>query len=110
MSKKKKKLVVKNEFRFNNNTKHMNYVFGASKNRYYSVGLTTEPETFNKKNMPLKDNPHKGKTDNSYIRNGIISDRKEAFDKKPNKNWIFSTDDFPKVKSKVRNYKKKRRK
>lgn len=62
MTKQKKKLVVKNEFRFNNNTKHMNYVFGASNNRYYSVGLTSESKTFNKKNMPLNDNPHNGET------------------------------------------------
>ena len=110
MSKQKKKLVVKNEFRFNNNTKHMNYVFGSSKNRYYSVGLTTESETFNKKNMPLNANPHNGKTEKSYVRNGIISDRKQAYDRKPNKNWNFSKEDFPKVKSKIRNYKKGRRK
>ena len=110
MNKQKKKLVPKNEFRFNNNTKHMNYIFGASNKRYYSVGLTTESETFNKKNMPLTDNPHKGNTDKSYVRNGIISDRKQAYDRKPNKNWKFSKEDFPKVKSKVRNYKKRRKK
>ena len=110
MTKQKKKLTPKNEFRFNNNTKHMNYVFGASNKRYYSVGLTTEPETFNKKNMPLENNPHKGDTGKSYVRNGIISDRKKAYDRKPNKNWKFSNEDFPKVKSKVRNYKKRRRK
>lgn len=103
---KKKKFVPKNEFRYNNNTKHMNYVFGESSNRYYSVGLTTEPKTFNKKNMPLKYNPQKGKTSKSYIRNGVISDRKQAYDKKTNKKWRFSKEDFPKVKSKIRHYKK----
>lgn len=110
MSKQKKKFVSRNEFRFNNNTNHMNYVFGESNNRYYSVGLTTEDETFKKKNMPLKDNPHKGKTGKSYVRTGIISDRKQAYDKKPNKHWKFSKTDFPKVKSKIRNYKKRKRK
>lgn len=110
MSKRKRKISPKNEFRYNNNTKHMNYVFGESHNRYYSVGLTTEAKTFNKSNMPLNDNPHKGKTEKSYVRNGIISDRKQSYDRKPNKNWNFSKDDFPKVKSKVRHYKKNKRK
>jgi hypothetical protein len=98
--------IVKNEFRFNNSTGHPNYIFEESNGRYRGVGITHEPTTFNKKNMPLHKNPQKGKTDKSYIRNGIISDKKNNYSRVKN-NFEFCKIDFRNVKSKIRNYKKK---
>lgn len=101
-----KKIKNKNEFRFNRKISHNTYVFGDDGKNYKAVGITHSDKTFGKDNMPLKDNPQKGKKEKAYIRNGIISDTHSHFDK-PKKNFNFSKEDFPKVKSKIRNYKKK---
>lgn len=99
----------KNEFRFNRKINHNTYVFSDDGKRYKAVGITHSDKTFGKKNMPLNDNPQKGKKEKAYIRNGVISDTYSHFDK-PKKNFSFSNEDFPKVKSKIRNYKKRRKK
>ena len=101
-----RKLNVKNEFRFNRKTGHNTYVFGDDGRNYKAVGITHRDKTFGKQNMPLDDNPQKNKKEKAYVRNGIISDTHSHFDK-PKKNFSFSKSDFPKVKSKIRNYKKK---
>ena len=59
--------------------------------------------------MPLSDNPQKGKTEKSYIRNGIISDTYSHFDK-PKKNFAFSSNDYPKLKVKLETIKKGKKK
>ena len=105
---KKDKLEPKNEFRYNFNKRHKQYVFGETETKYKSLGITHEAETFGKKNMPLKDNPQKGKTEKAYIRNGIVSDKKRYYSE-PIKNNEFSKDDMGNVKAKVRNYKKRQK-
>ncbi len=107
---KRKKYIEKNEFRFNFAEKHKNYVFAETKDgKYIGVGITHESTTFSKPNMPLEKNPQKGKTEESYIRNGIVTDKKRLYGR-PLKNYSFSENDFPKVKSKIRNYKKRQKK
>lgn len=98
----------KNEFRYNNDTNHIDYVFEDDGKRFASVGITHAEKTFGKTNMPLTNNPEKGHFEDAYIRNG--------FNRKPYKNYSsqkknfkFSEEDFPKVKSKIRNYKKNRK-
>lgn len=103
------RFLTKNEFRFNYNTKHMNYVFLEKNKKYRAIGLTTEPETFGKKNMPLLQNAQKGHSEPSFIRNGIISGKKNNF-AEPDKRFLFSDSDFKNVKSKIRNYKNRVRK
>ena len=98
-----------NEFRYNRNTKHMNYVFLKKENKFKTVGLTTNEYTFGRKNMPLHKNTQKGKNEQSYIRNSIISDKINNFGP-IDKRFCFSKEDFPNVKSKIRNYKNKIRK
>lgn len=105
---KKDKLEPKNEFRYNFNKRHKQYVFGETETKYKSLGITHEAETFGKKNMPLKDNPQKGKTEKAYIRNGIVSDKKRYYSE-PIKNHEFSKEDMGNVKAKVRNYKKRQK-
>lgn len=102
--------MVKNEFRYNVRDKHKQYVFLEQDGKYKAVGITHQAETFGKRNMPLKKNPQQGKSEIAYIRNGIISASKKSYGKKPLKNYSFSTEDFPKVKAKIRNYKKRRKK
>lgn len=113
MSRRKKrpsqKATVKNEFRYNNKTEHPNYIFEERGKKYRAVGLTHSDTTFGLKNMPLKQNPNSRDKDAAYIRNGIISESKSSFSKKPIKNFAFGKDDFPNVKAKIRNYKKRRR-
>lgn len=106
----KPKRVAKNEFRFNNNQKHMTYVFEDDGKKYASVGITHHDKTFEKNNMPLTTNPQKNhESDPAFIRNGIIRDKHESYGRAKH-NYQFSDEDFPKVKSKIRNYKKKRKK
>ncbi len=107
-NKKRRKLTPKNEFRFNYNTQHKNYIFAETDKRYRAIGLTSDDETFGKKNMPLKINPQRGKSEPSYVRNGIINEKKENFGGKLS-NYKFSNEDFKNVKSKIRNYKKKQK-
>ena len=110
MAKKKKKLKTKNEFRYNFTEGHKSYVFAETNTEYKSVGLTHQEYTFGRKNMPLEINPQNGKTEQAYIRNGIVSDKKNNYSKRTIKNLSFSKDDYKKVKSKIRNYKKRQKK
>lgn len=105
-----KKYLSKNEFRYNNATKHPNYVFEEFDNKYHSVGITHKEKTFGKKNMILSKNPDSRKKDKSFVRNGIITEKKKNYSKKPINNMSFDIEDFPKVKSKIRNFKKRRKK
>lgn len=109
MGKKKEKFIPKNEFRYNYSKKHKHYIFGEVGNKFKSVGLTHDDTTFGVKNMPLNKNPQKGKTEKSYIRNGIISDKKRSYGE-PLKNYAFDETDRLNVKSKIRHYKKRNKK
>ncbi len=107
--KQRKKLIPKNEFRYNFTEQHKSYVFGEIGDEYRSVGLTHRDTTFGIKNMPLKNNPQKHRTEQSNIRNGIVSDKKVNYSKRTIKNLLFTHDDFANVKSKIRNYKKRQK-
>lgn len=100
---------TRDEFRYNINTKHYNYIFEAHEkdDEYYALGLTTEDTTFGTKNMPLTHNPQKSKIEPSHIRNGEIVAGHKAFSKKVEKNINFDSEDIPNVKAKKRNAKKK---
>lgn len=104
-----KKYLPKNEFRYNKQTKHMNYVFGSNGKKNKSLGLTTEKVTFGRNNMPLNKNARIGSTEQSYIRNGVITEKREYYSHKA-KSYCFSKDDYCNVKSKIRNYKKNNKK
>ena len=107
---KRTKSKAMNEFRFNYETGHMNYVFRRTGERYQAVGITHKKKTNGRKNMPLENNPQRGKTRKSYIRNGIINNSKYRFSRKADKRFSFSKRDFANVKSKIRNYKSRNRK
>lgn len=106
----RKKAKARNEFRYNKKTKHPAHVFEESNGKYRTVGITHEPTTFGKSNMPLVQNPKKDDPRKAYIRNGIISDSIRSFSKSVISNLSFSPEDFANVKSKERNYKKRRKK
>ena len=95
----------RNEFRYNYEEGHPEYVFQAKNGKYKAMGVTHRNETFGRKNMPLSQNPEKGKKEDSYIRNGIISSKKKNFGAVM-KNYRFADRDKANVKSKKRNYKK----
>ena len=108
--KQRKKSSVRNEFRYNNQTKHPNYIFEETNGKYRSLGITHSSSTFGKRNMPLEKNPRTGENKQAYIRNGIISDKKSNYSKKTIKNMKFSESDLKNTKSKIRNYKKTKKK
>ena len=103
------KSMARNEFRYNNQTKHPNYIFEEKGKKYRALGLTHSPSTFGRKNMPLKQNPDSKDEKQAYIRNGIISDKKKNFSENPIKNYAFGKEDMLNVKAKIRNYKKRRK-
>lgn len=105
MSKTKTKRKSKNEFRFNYDTGHMNYIFEEDSKRYHALGITHKSKTYGVKNMPLAKNPQRGKTKKSYLRYGYISNYKYKFANKTDKRFSFSDSDFLNVKSKIRKYK-----
>ncbi len=111
-TKKRKESKTRNEFRLNLDANHPNFIFEEDKEKdeISSIGITHEPETFGVKNMPLTENPKKGKTEQAYIRNGVIQSSHKNFSRKTLKNMKFSSEDKPNVKSKIRNYKKNRKK
>lgn len=106
----------KNEFHYNYTHGHMNYVFEKDGKKYHSVGITHKKTTYDKKknkrhnNMPLVVNPEKNKNDDSYVRYGIITDKIVNYSKNPSNKFNFNSDDFKNIKSKIRNYKNRRRK
>lgn len=109
----KRKRKSKNEFRYNYSTKHMNYVFEEDGQKYHSLGLATKKRTRdeNKKwhnNMTLNNNPKKNDNRKSYIRYGYITQNKNTFGE-INRRFSFSEIDKPKVKSKIRHYRSRRR-
>lgn len=108
--KQKKKLIPKNEFRYNFAEGHKAYVFGEINGEYRSVGITHKSHTFGKKNMPLSHNPQKKKSEPAYIRNGIVSGKINNYGNRKINTLSFSNEDFAKVKSKIRNYKKRQKK
>ena len=105
---KNKKRKSLNEFRYNYNTRHTQYVFEEDDKRYRSLGLTHHKRTKGIKNMPLSKNPQKGKTEKAYIRYGIINDTKNNYSG-IDKRFKFSKEDFVRAKSKIRKYKSRRR-
>lgn len=106
MSKKYKPL---NEFRYNSHTKHMNFVFGTNGKKNKSLGLTLEEKTFGRNNMPLQKNTRFGSSKQSFIRNGVITDKIEVYSHK-SKTHRFDKQDYPNVKAKIRNYKRNNKK
>lgn len=95
----------RDEFRYNNDTKHPGYIFKEVNGKYKSFGITHSEQTFGRKNMPLNINPDSSDTRQSYIRNGTISSKKERNSNKL-KNFVLSQNDTANIKSKKRNYKK----
>lgn len=105
----KRKYPQRDEFRYNNKTDHPNWVFEEEHGKRRAFGITHNEETFGKKNMPLKDNPNKKDPKPAFIRNGVITENAGDFSEEVIKNLQFSKSDKAKVKSKRRNYIKRRK-
>jgi hypothetical protein len=105
---------VRDEYRYNIDTQHMNYVYLVEKNgdkeTYHSLGFTHHDTYEGKKNMPLQKNPKKGDDKASYIRNGEIEGTKNNYSRKKAKNYQLTGDDKANAKSKIRHHKKERKK
>lgn len=105
----KKSGKARDEFHYNKDTGHYNLLISVDEqhDEYIALGLTSEEETFGVKNMPLSQNPQKGATETSYIRNGEIIAGHKAFNPRRIKSMKISAKDIPNVKAKKRNAKKK---
>ena len=109
MRKRKVKRYARNEFRYNCNTKHINYIFEETPSKFHGIGITHRKRTFGRKNIPLDRNPQRNRSEMSYLRNGISADKKRNYSG-VRKNFAFSQTDRPKVRAKVKSYKNNRRK
>ena len=111
---KRKNSPVRDEYRYNIDTQHINYVYlvekDGDKETYHSLGFTHSDTYEGVKNMPLQNNPKKGDSTPSYIRNGEIQGDKKSYSGKKAKNYQLTGDDKANAKSKIRHHKKERRK
>lgn len=110
MARKKKqsrKYIPKNEFRVNNSPSaegHPHYVFGETKTKYKSMGLTHNPDGEHKYIL-LSKNPNPSDNGKSYLRFEVQSANKKYY-KEPLVDWSFSKEDMAFVRHRVKNYKK----
>lgn len=111
---KRKNSSVRDEYRYNIDTQHMNYIYlvekDGDKEVYHALGFTHKDTYEGVKNMPLKKNPKKGDNKKSYIRSGEIEGEREMFSGKKAKNYELTGDDKANAKSKIRHYKKDKKK
>ena len=110
MGRKKKdsrKYEPRNEFRVNNSPLakgHVNYVFGETKTKYKSMGLTHTPKS-NIKHIRLKQNPNPDDKRVSYLQPKVQTAKKSYYGKTL-VGWNFCKED----QSIVRHYKKQYKK
>ncbi len=111
---KRKNSSARDEYRYNIETGHVNYVYlvekDGDKETYHSLGFTHHDTYDGVKNMPLAKNPKKGDNDKSYIRNGEIVAERKAYSRKKAKNYQLIGDDKANAKSKIRHHKKEKKK
>ena len=104
---KSRKYIPRNEFRYNDSPQasgHPHYVFGETKTRYKSLGLTTHP----KSNIPhyeLKQNPNPYDTNKSYLQFEVHSASKKYY-REPLLGWKFGKEDMSVVRHTIKKYKK----
>ena len=104
---KSRKYIPRNEFRYNNSplaSGHPHYVFGETKTRYKSLGLTTHPKP-DIAHYELSKNPDPFDTDKSYLQFEVHSASKKYYNA-PLLGWKFSKKDMPVVRHTIKKYKK----
>lgn len=110
MARKKKqtrKYKPRSEFRFNYGPKaggHPHYIFGETKTKYKSLGLTTTPKAAFR-HVPLHKNPDLSSSDKSHLQLEVHSGQKKFYGK-PLENWGFAKEDMPVVRHTIKAYKK----
>lgn len=110
MARKKKpsrKYTPRNEFRINYGPRaqdHPHYIFGETKTKYKSLGLTTEPK-LEHPSTKLKRNPNPVDSSDSFLQFKVHTDKKEYYGK-PLSGWSFSADDMPVVRHRIKKYKR----
>lgn len=110
MGRKKKetrKYVPRNEFRHNYSSLtdgHIHYVFGETKSKYKSMGLTHEPNIAYKQ-IRLSSNPNPSDPNPSYLEPNVKTFKKSSYGK-PLSNWSFSKEDHAIVRHYKKRYKK----
>lgn len=103
-----RKYTPRNEFRINNSPharSHPHYVFGQKGNKFKSLGLTSHP----KKDIPhtkLTQNPEPNNPDDSYLQLTKPHTADIKYYSQPLPGWQFHQDDLPKVRHRIKQYKK----
>ena len=60
-------------------SKHPKLIVDETRDDFGFMGLTKSPKRGNHNNIPLKQNPQKGHTEKSYIRDELRYDKKQNF-------------------------------
>lgn len=103
-----KKYIPRNEFRKNNSPSavgHPAYIFGETKTKYKSFGLTTNADDRERK-IELRHNPDAKSSEKSYIRVKPVTENKKYYSKST-LDWSFSKEDMPVVRHLKKDYKKR---
>ena len=102
--KKPRKYKVRNQFRYAKSKQsgyHPHYIFGETKDKYISLGMTTHP----KKNIKVSkiNSPNPNYNGDQYIQHKVFKMKKTAYKEKREKGWSFDISDLPLI----RHFKKK---
>lgn len=111
MGRKKKptrKFKPRNEFRKNHSPAtigHPNYIFGETKTKYKSFGLTSSPRE-EERCIKLSKNPNPNNTNDSYLKLKVFTSKKSYVEDTPLEGWAFAKEDMPIVRHFIKKYKK----
>lgn len=111
MGRKKKptrKYKPKNEFRKNHSPAtigHPNYIFGETKTKCKSFGLTSSPKE-SEKYIKLTKNPEPNKDEDSYLKLKVFTSKKAYVEDTPLEGWAFAKEDMSIVRHYIKKYKK----
>lgn len=90
-------------------SKHPKLIVDERDKEYGFMGLTSSPERGNHKNILLSQNPQKGKTEKSYIRNELRYDDKKHFSK-PLPDYKLAKEDKELIEARFKKQKEKKEK
>lgn len=110
MARKKKptrKYIPRKEFRKNHSPAtigHPNFVFGETKTKYKSLGLTTHPQD-GERCVKLSKNPNPHSDEPSYLKLKVFTSKKDYMGE-PLEGWSFDKQDMYVVRHTIKQYKK----
>lgn len=101
---------TRNQFRYSKNAEagyHPHYIFGESKDKYISLGMTTHPKKKHKVYL-LTETPNPKKEKKQYLHKKVFEMPKENYAKKRLQGWNFSMEDLSLIRHLKKRYRKRK--